>query len=153
MAIVVFLTFSNQYWYVIFDQQFIKRNTFWWNLINVPTKQQFFFSLFSCKKLRSPWGLGLLNGASNIFPILLHHYVAQSPYKFKFQIGFSILIGKPPRLNSEKISALYREFSPYANYITANFVTTVFQNYYYNFANAILLAIHFVSAYISQKFG
>ena len=24
----------------------------------------------------------------------------------------------------------YREFSPYANFITANFVTAVFQNYY-----------------------
>jgi hypothetical protein len=30
---------------------------------------------------------------------------------------------------SAKIS-LYREFSPYANFITANFITAVFQNYY-----------------------
>ena len=32
---------------------------------------------------------------------------------------------------------VYREFSPYANFITANFVTAVFQNYIKNFANAI----------------
>ena len=25
---------------------------------------------------------------------------------------------------------IYREFSPYANFITANFITAVFQNYY-----------------------
>ena len=25
---------------------------------------------------------------------------------------------------------LYREFSPYANFITANFISAVFQNYY-----------------------
>ena len=25
---------------------------------------------------------------------------------------------------------MYREFSPYANFITANFITAVFQNYY-----------------------
>ena len=43
---------------------------------------------------------------------------------------------------------LYREFSPYANFINANFVTAVFQNYYYNFANAILWAVYFVTAYI-----
>ena len=43
----------------------------------------------------------------------------------------------------------YREFLAYANFITANFVTAVFQNYYYNFANAILWAIYFVSAFIS----
>ena len=43
----------------------------------------------------------------------------------------------------------YREYSPYANFITANFVTAVFQNYYYNLANAILWAIYFVSAFIS----
>ena len=35
----------------------------------------------------------------------------------------------------------YRGFSPYANFITSNFITAVFQNYYYNFANAILWAI------------
>ena len=28
------------------------------------------------------------------------------------------------------ISDTYREFSPYANFITANFITAVFQNYY-----------------------
>ena len=39
------------------------------------------------------------------------------------------------------------------NFITANFVTAVFQNYYYNFPNAILWAIYFVSAFISLKFG
>ena len=43
---------------------------------------------------------------------------------------------------------IYREFSPYANFITANFVTAVFQNYYYNFANVILWAIYFVSAFL-----
>ena len=43
----------------------------------------------------------------------------------------------------------YREFSPYANFITANFVAAVFQNYYYNFTNAILWATYFVSAFIS----
>ena len=35
----------------------------------------------------------------------------------------------------------------YANFITANFVTAVFQNYYYKFANSILWAIDFVSAF------
>ena len=44
---------------------------------------------------------------------------------------------------------IYREFLPYANFITADFVTVVFQNYYNNFANAILWAIDFVSAFIS----
>ena len=28
------------------------------------------------------------------------------------------------------IFVIYREFSPYANFITANFITAVFQNYY-----------------------
>ena len=45
-------------------------------------------------------------------------------------------------------SGSYREFLPYANLITVNFMTAVFQNYYYNLANAILLAIYFVTAYI-----
>jgi hypothetical protein len=55
---------------------------------------------------------------------------------------------------SQKTSTLiYREFLPNANFITANFVTAVFQNYYYNLANAILWAIYFVSAFISKKFG
>ena len=43
----------------------------------------------------------------------------------------------------------YREFLPYVNFITANFVTAVFQNYYHDFANVILWAIYFVSAFIS----
>ena len=44
----------------------------------------------------------------------------------------------------------YREFLPYANLITANFVTAVFQNYYYKFAyNVILWAIYFASVFIS----
>ena len=43
----------------------------------------------------------------------------------------------------------YREFFPHVNFITANFVTVVFQNYYYNLANVILWAIYFVSASIS----
>ena len=46
----------------------------------------------------------------------------------------------------------YREFSPYANFITANFITAVFQNYYYSLANAILLAIYLVTAYIKYEF-
>ena len=29
-----------------------------------------------------------------------------------------------------KYAKEYREFSPYANFITANFITAVFQNYY-----------------------
>ena len=37
----------------------------------------------------------------------------------------------------------YREFLPYANFITA-----VLQNYYKNLASAILWAIYFVTAYI-----
>ena len=45
---------------------------------------------------------------------------------------------------------MYREFLPYANFITANFVTAVFKNYYYNFAIAILWAIYFVSAFIKD---
>ena len=44
---------------------------------------------------------------------------------------------------------IYREFSPYANFITANFVTTVFQNHYCNLPNAILCAINFVTAFIN----
>ena len=32
-----------------------------------------------------------------------------------------------PKKNRKMV---YREFSPYANFITANFVTAVFQNYY-----------------------
>ena len=35
----------------------------------------------------------------------------------------------------------YREFLPYANFITANFITAVFQNYYKNLANAIFLLL------------
>ena len=42
-----------------------------------------------------------------------------------------------------------REFLPYVNFLTANFVTAVFQTCYYDFANAILWAIYFVSAFIS----
>ena len=38
---------------------------------------------------------------------------------------------------TSKYHAQYREFSPYANFITANFVTAVFQNYIQNLANAI----------------
>ena len=45
--------------------------------------------------------------------------------------------------------SVYREFSPYANFITVNFVTAVSQNYYYNFANGILWAIYFVSTFSS----
>ena len=37
----------------------------------------------------------------------------------------------------------YREFLPYANFITVNFVTAVFQNYYYNFANAVFMGYLF----------
>ena len=40
--------------------------------------------------------------------------------------------------------SVYREFSLYANFVTA-----VFQNYYYNLANVILVAIYFVIAFIS----
>ena len=47
--------------------------------------------------------------------------------------------------------SIYRGFLPYANFITANFVTAVFQNYYWNLANAILCDIYFVTAYIKIK--
>ena len=49
--------------------------------------------------------------------------------------------------NRRILEVYYREFLPYVNFITANFVTAVFQNYYYNFGNAILWAIYFVTAY------
>ena len=45
------------------------------------------------------------------------------------------------------IKSFYREFSPYANFITANFITAVFRNYYKNLGNVILWAIYFVTAY------
>ena len=53
------------------------------------------------------------------------------------------------RCDNIDMTKAYREFLPYANFTTANFVTAVFQKYYYNFANAILWAIYFVSAFIS----
>ena len=51
--------------------------------------------------------------------------------------------------HTANIYSMYREFSTYANFITANFVTAVFQSYYYNFANVIFWTIHFVNAFIS----
>ena len=60
-----------------------------------------------------------------------------------------ILIGNIQKnLKNSLCNYIYREFSPYANFITANFITAVFQNYYENLANAILWAIYFVTAYI-----
>ena len=47
------------------------------------------------------------------------------------------------------VANTYKEFSPYVNFITVNFVTVVFQNYYYNFDNPILWAIYFVNVLIS----
>ena len=46
------------------------------------------------------------------------------------------------------MASSYREFLPYVNFITANFINAVFQNYYLDLANAILWAIYFVTAYI-----
>ena len=48
-----------------------------------------------------------------------------------------------------QLEAKTKEFLSNANFFTANFVTAVFQNYYYNFADVILWAICFVSASIS----
>ena len=48
-------------------------------------------------------------------------------------------------------NAKYREFLPYANFITANFITAVFKNFpdiSKNLADGILRAINFVTAYI-----
>ena len=39
----------------------------------------------------------------------------------------------------------YREFLPYGNFIIANFVTAVLQNYIWNLAHVILWAIYFVN--------
>ena len=41
---------------------------------------------------------------------------------------------------------LYREFSPYANFITANFITAVFQNFPKIFALCVFRAIYFITA-------
>mgnify|MGYP001305147328 CR=1 FL=1 len=65
--------------------------------------------------------------------------------------------------DSIQMTLIYREFSPNANFITANFITAVFQNFPDIFcycdsmyillmrylANAILCAIYFVTAVIS----
>ena len=63
--------------------------------------------------------------------------------------GLSPLCSKTLLYDVIQPGSRYREFSPYANFNTANFFTAVFQNSYYNFANAILWAIYFVSAFIS----
>ena len=45
----------------------------------------------------------------------------------------------------------YREFSPNANFITADFVTAVFQNFPQIFALCEFWAIHFISAVFRAK--
>ena len=52
--------------------------------------------------------------------------------------GAKLQISKLSKFCGRKRISDYREFSPYANFISANFVTAVFQNYIKNLANAIL---------------
>ena len=77
-----------------------------------------------------------------------HETTFEHPFEFRY-LGIGLLSLfyylhkrtdsiKQPGWNFQKISlkrtvrseSYYREFSPYANFITANFITAVFQNYY-----------------------
>mgnify|MGYP007015691085 CR=1 FL=1 len=46
------------------------------------------------------------------------------------RIIFLLFIPSTYRISVNSFRDNYREFSPYANFITANFITAVFQNYY-----------------------
>ena len=87
-----------------------------------------------------PEGIGMLG------PVLKGGRVLFSPHKGAFHLthSLSFTFQSSKFRNHFITSSKYREFSPYANFITA-----VFLNYYYNFANAILWAIYFVSVFIS----
>ena len=75
-----------------------------------------------------------------------HYRPAAKGIRFVWSIRFSVIVSVSQVFWESNIYC-YRDFSPYVNFITANFVTTIFQNY--NLANAILWAIYFVRALIS----